>query len=80
METKQVIEDLKSINDALLHEISTHKNYIVSCNNQIKENNRKLWKKCKHKWRYQRASSLYDSAEGICTICGLWEDSSYNNT
>ena len=41
----------------------------------IKNNNRRIFKECKHNWVYDTSCGPYEHVKYQCTICGLWRNS-----
>jgi predicted RNase H-like nuclease (RuvC/YqgF family) len=69
MESEKLIRE----NSELQDEINAMNKLISNFEQQIKNNNKIIFKKCKHDWEYESDSGM-DRTRYFCKKCTLWKN------
>jgi hypothetical protein len=56
------------------YEIVDLREKILKLEEEIKVNEKKIWKECEHEWAWDRTSGMYDKNCYYCTHCKLWRN------
>ena len=65
------VEELTDQNQEYRYEIVEMREKILRLEEQIKANEKVIWKKCEHEWKYDTCGSSYDRNNYYCTECKL---------
>lgn len=68
-------QQLVKKNEELWREIHKLNAIIENHKLQIKENEKVIFKTCKHEWKYDETSGPYDRIKYRCVKCNLWRNS-----
>lgn len=62
-------------NDNLLKNIYQYENLIKEMKQQIRKNEKVIYKMCSHDWIYDETCGPYDRIKYKCKKCNLWRNS-----
>ena len=61
-------------NQEYRYEIVDLREKISKLEEEIKVNEKKIWKECEHEWKWDTASGMYDRNCYYCKHCKLWRN------
>ena len=61
-------------NQEYRYEIVDLREKILKLEEEIKVNEKKIWKECEHEWKWDTASGMYDRNCYYCKHCKLWRN------
>jgi hypothetical protein len=72
MNVKQLCEN----NEEHRYEIVELRERISALEEEIKTNERQIWKACVHEWKWDTSSGMYENNCYYCKNCKLWRNPS----
>ena len=72
--TETPVRPLIEENRTLSRRISALSTEIGEAKKKMRENDKKIWKACKHQWIYDMSCGPYDRTRHQCSQCGLWRN------
>ena len=73
-ETNDEVMTLIEQKDTMQSEIYKAENKIRTLTEKIKEIDKLLFKKCKHKWKYDHGCAFDEHTKHFCSVCGVWKN------
>jgi len=61
-------------NQEYRYEIVDLREKILKLEDDIKKNEKIIWKKCEHEWKWDTASGMYEKNCYYCKHCKLWRN------